>query len=195
LAFFVFRQRKIDMGARGPKSLPANVHLLRGNPSKKPLSDLLGEFNPEVEIPDYPKWLWPEARKEWKRISAELERYGLISKLDRAALSLYCQAWARMVWAEMRLTKAMNEAEEKRIAAEAKGETWTGGDGIMIPSPNGSLVYSHHWVVQRRSAQEVHWYLQSFGLSPSARSKVSTSDNRQQSLQLDGAGQNSWDQI
>jgi phage terminase small subunit len=183
------------MGTRGPQKLPANVHLLRGNPSKKSLDDLLLEFNPEVEIPNCPKHLWPEAKKEWKRVSIELEQYGLISKLDRASLSLYCQAWARLVWAETMMTRAMNIAEAGRAAAEAEGKGWTGGDGIMVPSPNGSLVYSHHWVVQRRAAQEVHWYLQSFGMSPSSRGRVSPSDNRQQSLPLDGAGNNSWDKI
>jgi P27 family predicted phage terminase small subunit len=169
--------------------------LLRGNASKKSLDELLHEFNPEVEIPSCPKHLWTEAKKEWRRISAELVRYGLISKLDRAALALYCQAWARMVWAETMLTRAMDAAEAGRIEAEAKGEVWKGGDGIMVPSPNGSLIYSHHWVVQRRAAQEVHWYLQSFGMSPSSRGRVNPSDNRQASLPLDGAGQSQWDRL
>lgn len=77
------------MGQRGPKPLPANVHQLRGNASKKPIGAILDEFRPEVEIPDFPSWIWPEAKKEWKRVSYELERYGLVSKLDRAALVLY----------------------------------------------------------------------------------------------------------
>lgn len=179
------------MGARGPQPLPANVHRLRGNPSKKPEIDLIDDFNPAVEIPAAPKWIWPEARKEWRRIGAELERYGLISKLDRAALVLYCQAWARLVWAETMLARAMNLAEEKRLEFEARGEEWKGGDGIMVPSPNGALVYSHHWVVQRRAAQEVHWYLQSFGLSPSSRGRVKTSDNRQSAL-FDQPGESAW---
>lgn len=179
------------MGSRGPQALPANVHLLRGNPSKKSVAELLDSFNPEVEIPSAPKWIWPEARKEWRRIGAELERYGLISKLDRAALVLYCQAWAKLVWAETMLSRAMAIAEEKRVAAEATGEEWKGGDGIMVPSPNGALVYSHHWVVQRRAAQEVHWYLQSFGLSPASRGRVRTSDNRQQPL-FEQPGETAW---
>lgn len=179
------------MGSRGPQALPANVHLLRGNPSKKSVAELLDSFNPEVEIPSAPKWIWPEARKEWRRIGAELERYGLISKLDRAALVLYCQAWAKLVWAETMLSRAMAIAEEKRAATEAAGEEWKGGDGIMVPSPNGSLVYSHHWVVQRRAAQEVHWYLQSFGLSPASRGRVRTSDNRQQPL-FEQPGETAW---
>lgn len=179
------------MGTRGPQALPNNVHLLRGNPSKKSAAELLDDFNPEVEIPSAPKWIWPEARKEWRRIGNELQRYGLVSKLDRAALVLYCQAWAKLVWAETMLSRAMAAAEEKRLEAEAKGEVWKGGDGIMVPSPNGALVYSHHWVVQRRAAQEVHWYLQSFGLSPASRGRVKTSDNRQAPL-FDQPGETAW---
>lgn len=184
------------MGSRGPAALPSNVHMLRGNPSKIPGDDLLREFNPEVEAPSFPKHLWVEARKEWKRITPELVKYGLMSKLDRAALSLYCQAWARLVWAETMLARAMDGAEKGRAEAEEKGEVWTGGDGIMVPTgSNGALVYSHYWVVQRRAAQEVHWYLQSFGLSPSSRARVTPSDNRQQPLPLDGDGNNAWNDV
>ena len=176
------------MGQRGPNPLPANVHLLRSNPSKKSLDDLLAEFNPEVESPGCPRHLWTEAKKEWRRIAPELLRYGLISKLDRAGLALYCQAWARNVWAEEMLSRAMAQAEIKRAEAEARGEIWAGGDGFMIPTTNGNFIYSPYWVAARRAAQETHWYLQSFGMSPISRGRVSTSDNRQQSLPLDNDG-------
>jgi phage terminase small subunit len=181
------------MGSRGPQALPANVHMLRGNPSKKPLASFLDELQPEVEIPDYPSWLWAEAKKEWKRISVELERYGLISKLDRAALVLYTQAWAKMVWAERQLQRAMKQAEERRAAAEAAGEEYTGGDGIMVKTANGNFTYSHHWVVGKHAAAEVNRYLALFGLSPSSRSRVVASDNRQGSLFGEGeAGEDAW---
>lgn len=182
----------VPMGSRGPKPLPGNVHMLRGNPSKKPLGSLFDEFRPEVEIPSSPAWLWKEAKKEWKRVAVELEKYGLISKLDRAALVLYCQSWAQMVWAEEMLSRAMRLAEEKRQAAEAAGETWNGGDGIMVPTANGNLIYSHYWVVGRRAREDVRRYLDLFGLSPSARSKVSPSDNRQGSLFGEPAGDDKW---
>ena len=174
------------MGTRGPKPLPANVHMLRGNASKKPLGAILDEFRPEVEIPDFPSWIWPEAKKEWKRIATELERYGLISKLDRAALVLYCQAWAKMVWAERALTRAMKMAEDARAEAESKGLEYTGGDGLMVKTANGNFTYSHHWVVGKHAASEVKRYLDLFGLSPSARSRVTVSDNRQGSLFQEG---------
>lgn len=182
------------MGTRGPKPLPANVHVLRGNPSKKAIGELLGEFQPEVEIPGFPSWLWAEAKKEWKRVSVELEKYGLISKLDRAALVLYCQAWAKMVWAEQQLSRAMKIAEQKRTEAEAAGQEYDGGDGIMVKTPNGNFQYSHHWVVGRHASAEVRRYLDLFGLSPSARSKVTQSDNRQGRLFEEGT-QDEWNSL
>lgn len=186
------------MGSRGPAPLPGNVHLLRGNASKKPIGALLDEFRPEVEIPDCPSWTWPEAKKEWKRISVELHRYGLISKLDRAALVLYVQAWSKMVWAEKNLARAMKLAEQKRIETEERGEAYTGGDGVMVPTANGNLQYSHYWVVGRHAAAEVNRYLALFGLSPSSRSRVSTSDNRQGSLfegETGPAGEDAWSKL
>ena len=182
------------MGSRGPQPLPANVHILRGNPSKLPAVNLFDEFRPEVEIPDSPAWMWPEAKKEWKRLTVELHRYGLISKLDRAALVLYVQAWAKMVWAEKMLAKAMAIANAKRAAAEATGEDYDGGDGIMVKTANGNFTYSHYWVVGRRAAEDVNRYLSLFGLSPSSRSRVTTSDNRQGHL-FEEAGQDKWNAL
>lgn len=182
------------MGLRGRRAVSATIHQLRGNPSKKPLASLMDEFRPEVEIPSFPSWIWPEAKKEWKRISTELERYGLISKLDRAALVLYCQSWARMVWAEQMLTRAMKDAEDKRVAAEAEGLEWTGGDGIMVKTANGNFTYSHHWVVGKHAAAQVKQYLDLFGLSPSARTKVTTSNNRQGQL-FEEASQDEWNAL
>ena len=177
--FFVYG---VTMGQRGPKPLPANVHVLRGNPSKKPLGSLFDELRPEVELPSYPSWLWKEAKKEWKRIGEELVRYGLISKLDRAALVQYVQAWAKYAWAEEKLSKAMRDAEAGQKQAEAEGKPWTGGDGIMVPTTNGNMQYSHYWVVSRNASTELDRHLQKFGLHAAARSRVTPSDNRQATL-------------
>ena len=170
------------MGARGPRPLPANVHRLHGNPSKKPLADLVDGLQVEVEIPDCPPHLLPAARKEWKRITPELERYGLISQLDRAALALYCQAWARWVWAEMALQRAQKIAADRMAAAEANGEEYTGGDGVVVSTPNGHMTYSPHWVVANKAMEQVNKYLASFGLDPASRGKVNPSALRQRSL-------------
>jgi hypothetical protein len=65
----------------------------------------------------------------------------------------------------------------------------------MVKTTGGNMIYSHHWVVGRRAAEDVNRYLASFGMSPSARGRVSPSDNRQASLPLDGAGENPFSKV
>ena len=175
----------------GPRPLPANVHILRGNPSKKNYADLLGEFQPEVELPDFPSWIWPEAKKEWKRIGPLLVKDGLVAKHDRAALTLYCQAWAKWVWHERMLNREMAKAEADRELAEKNGEAYEGGDGIMVKTANGNFTYSHHWVAGRRAESSVKQYLEFFGLSASSRGGVKVSNNRQATL-FEEASQDAW---
>ena len=95
------------MGNRGPKSLPANVLALRGSTAYLQKRESEGAIKPEVEIPGCPRHLLAEARKEWKRSSAELETLGLISRIDRTALALDCQEYAWWVWHEEGLQRAI----------------------------------------------------------------------------------------
>ena len=47
----------------------------------------------------------------------------------------------------------------------------------------------------KQAAEQVDKFLASFGLSPSSRSRVTTSDNRQAPLPFEGGSKNSWDQV
>ncbi|MFA5824802.1 MAG: phage terminase small subunit P27 family [Gallionellaceae bacterium] len=176
------------MGARGPKPLPSNVHMLRNNPSKKPAGQLMDSLQPEIEIPGCPTHLLPDAKKEWKRIAPELERYGLISKLDRAALQAYCQSYAEMVFAEKRLNAEIKREAQKRETVEAAGAEYDGGDGFMVKTVNGNLVYSHWWVIANKARQQVDRFLANFGMSPSSRGRVNPSNHLQRSLFDDEEG-------
>lgn len=167
----------------GPKPLPSNVHLLHGNPSKKPVTSLLMDsLQPEIELPGCPAHLLPEARKEYKRITPELVRYGLLSKLDRAALCLYLQTWAELVYAERMIQRQMKVAEQKRAEAEAKGEEYEGGDGMVDITKNGNVIYNPYWVIANRARAGVAKYLESFGMSPASRTRVTPSNHLQQGL-------------
>jgi P27 family predicted phage terminase small subunit len=169
------------MGQRGPKPLPANVHKLHGNPGKRPLNDS-GLVEPAIEIPGIPKHLLPEARKFWKRLTPELEQLGLIAKIDQAALSLVCQEWAWLVHHENMLQRAVRIADAKRAEWEVKPENagvpYTGGDGTVVPTPNGHWAYSHHWVMRNKHALMLDKFLASFGMNPSARGRVTPSSNQ-----------------
>lgn len=84
----------MSVGQRGPAPLPDNVRTLRGDAAAKPS---VRRVKAVPAIPSAPAWLPAEARAEWKRITPELHRMGILAKLDRAALALYCDAWDKFV--------------------------------------------------------------------------------------------------
>jgi P27 family predicted phage terminase small subunit len=137
--------------------------LLRGNPSKKSFGSLIGEFRPEVEIPQCPRVLWPDARREWKRITVELKRYGLVSKLDRCTLAMCCQEWARWQWAERKIADANK--------ADAAGEA-----GMIDAAPSGYRMQSVYLQISVKAEERYEKLKSCFGLSPSDRTRVTPSD-------------------
>lgn len=149
----------------GRRKLPNNVHIIRGNPSKKPLGELLGGVHPFVEIPNCPAHLEAEAKKEYKRVSVELEKLGLISKIDRAALSAYCAAWAEVVHCEKKITELNN--------ADIKGEA-----GLVGYTPNGYQQMSVWVQIRNRAYERMGKFMTEFGMSPSSRTKATPSDNQ-----------------
>lgn len=173
------------MGARGPKPQSNVIKLLRGNPGRRAI-DLSDGVQPEVAVPDYPRHLSKEARKEWRRVTVELEDLGLISRLDRAALAIYCQTWGRLVMAEQAL-------EARRAAAAEKGEDEF--DAMFVQTtPTGFERESVMIRTITRLQQECDRYLASFGMSPSSRSRVKPSDNRQGNLFEEGT-QDEWNAL
>lgn len=177
------------MGARGPKPLPKNVLALRGGTNYLKNREDSNAVEPEIEIPDCPRHLLKEARKEWKRITPELEILGLVSRIDRAALALYCQEYAWWVWHDEALQRDLKMVADKeaqfRADPENAGKPWEGGDGFMLPTPNKSWAYNPHWVARNKHATQLDRFLASFGLSPSARGRVTPSTRQMQLPGLD----------
>lgn len=139
---------------KGRPPTPTALKLLTGNPGKRPLR--FDQFAPEAKIPRCPAALNGEARKEWKRVTVELHRYGMIAEVDRGLLAMLCSTWARWVEAEQMIAK---------MAA-------TGGQGLFVKTPNGFPVQSP-WVAVSNKAIETYKSLcAEFGLSPSARTRV-----------------------
>lgn len=154
------------MGERGPKPAPATLHLLRGNPSKLPLSSLLDDVvRPPVALPECPVHLDAEARAEWARIGVHLVNLGLVSEIDRAALAAYCTAWSDYVWASNRIA-ALN-------AGDASGER-----GRIWDTPSGYKQISVPMQIRNRALEQMRKGLAEFGMSPSSRSRVTPSDPR-----------------
>lgn len=163
-------------GARGPLPKPNVLKLLAGNPGKRPLN-LADGVNPRVEIPSVPKHLGIEARKEWKRITPLLEELGLISGLDRAALSLYCQAVGRLTELEL----AFNGKVAVHVDAGMPYVDAVHHVSVGV-TPSGYQQQSVLVQLLRSHREEVNRYLGHFGLSPSARARVTPSNYLQPGL-------------
>ena len=128
--------------------MPTQLKVLRGTLR----NDRVNADEPwtEPEIPPCPRELGGTAKKEWKRIAPELARMGLLSKVDRAALALYCDNYGR--WLEA-------------IAALQKF-------GVVIKSPSGFPMQSPYVAIANKSGEQVRLLLSEFGMSPSSRSRV-----------------------
>src|SRR5205807_676276 len=97
---------------------------------------------------------------EWNRITPLLSQAGIITSIDYAALSLYCQTWARYISAERQLAK-------QGLVVE----------GESMPHINPLLK-----VINDCTAQLCR-LLSELGMTPAARSKVQAVLQKPQGLQ------------
>ena len=163
-------------GTRGPLPKPAALRLLEGNPGKRALN-LSEGINPQVEIPSAPKHLGIEAKKEWKRVTPLLEELGLISGLDRAALTLFCDAVGR-------LTEYQTAFNGKVKLLVDTGMPYA--DAVYQASytvtPSGYAQQSVIRQLIKSQSEQVNRYLMHFGMSPAARGRVQASNYVQPDL-------------
>jgi P27 family predicted phage terminase small subunit len=150
------------MGTRGPMAKPVELKLLEGNRGHRPI-DVTSTFRPEVGLPDAPRWLLPEARKAWRRLSPELIRYNLLSKVDRDSFALLCQTVGRLEQIERSLA-----SRQKTLLDAGKDPV----DALLDRTPNGLQVQAAIYQLLNREQAKLHQMLASFGLRPDARARV-----------------------
>lgn len=140
------------MAQRGRKPTPTAIKELEGNPGKRPLNE--NEPRPTKKAPACPKWLEPEAKKEWRRLAKQMETIGILTEVDMAAFASYCQAYARWKEAEEFLT------QHGTIVKTPSGY-WQ-----MVPQVSIAQTYNK---IMTKIATE-------FGLTPSSRSRIITGE-------------------
>lgn len=136
------------MAVRGRKPKPTAIKEFEGNLGHRALN--ANEPTPERKAPRCPPWLEDEAKKEWKRVGAILEQYGLLTEMDMAAFAGYCQAFARWKEAEEFLTQ----------------------HGPMLRTPNGYLQQVPQVSIAQTNMKIMLRFCEQFGLTPSARSRI-----------------------
>lgn len=133
---------------KGRKPKPTNIKVLEGEKRKSRINR--NEPKPGPGRPTCPDHLNDDARAEWDRIVPELEIMGLLSRVDRTELAMYCQAYARWLDAE----KSLNEK------------------GYLYRTENGNITTSPMLWVANKAMEQCHKFLTEFGMTPASRSRI-----------------------
>ena len=135
------------MTPRGRKPKSAEQKKLEGNPGKRQIKEGV-KLTPA--LPDPPEDLTPRAAKEWNRVAPELFAAKILTNADRAALAMYCQAWA--------------DWENARIQIS--------DTGMVIKLPTGYEMQSPWVAIANRAQAQVIRIAAEFGLTPAARVRL-----------------------
>ena len=136
------------MATRGRKPKPTAMKELEGNPGKHPLNT--SEPKPNKKAPACPKWLEPEAKKEWRRLAKQMEAIGILTEVDMAAFAGYCQAYARWKEAEEFITQ----------------------HGTIVKTPSGYWQQVPQVSIAQTYLKIMNKFAEQFGLTPSSRSRT-----------------------
>jgi P27 family predicted phage terminase small subunit len=131
------------MGRRGPAPKPSALRKLDGQPVVR------GEAKPRPVRPVCPEYLDEIAQGEWERVVPELERIGLLSCVDGAALEGYCISYSLAVRAAKKL---------------GKGMTFKTQTGYMAQRPEVAIL--------NNALKQVRAFCAEFGLSPAGRARM-----------------------
>lgn len=150
----------------GRKALPATVHLIQGNRSKKPLSEITQsgvQWELVADAPECPEVLDDAAREVWDELAPDLYMLGLINRLDQGELAVYCQAYADWKHARTMIQEVKNAARTKTAKREA---------GYIESTPSGYKQISVWMQIANRAEERMRTSGALFGLNPSARARV-----------------------
>jgi P27 family predicted phage terminase small subunit len=133
---------------RGRKPKPTAVKLAEGNPGKRRINGQ--EPKPAGSLPDCPAHLSAEAKAEWDRIAANMNRIGLLTQVDRTTMAAYCQCYGRWV-----------EAEQKLAETPA-----------ILRMPSGYIQQSPWLTISNKQLELMAKYMAELGLTPASRSRL-----------------------
>lgn len=140
----------------GRKAKPASVHRINGNPSKlsdEELKNLGDKIKPKSKAPACPDFLSRDAKAEWRRIADDLLTLGVLTKIDRAELSAYCQAWGDWKYAREKISELRD-------------------GGFVESTPSGYKQISAWMQVANRAEDRMRTAGATFGMNPAARTRL-----------------------
>lgn len=136
------------MATRGAKPKSTRAKELAG--SRRPVNS--NEPQPEVSLPDCPDHLPEMAQQEWDRVAPQLFDSGIMTALERAALTGYCESWAMYVEASVELQD----------------------NGAIARGQNGQPYQSPYVNVMSMALKQLKDWMVELGMTPSSRSRVTS---------------------
>lgn len=138
------------MAGRRPK--PTVLKLVEGNPGKRKINKT--EPKPKRSIPSCPAHLSDAGKVAWGRLSVLLDRMGVLTEADSAALERLCDCYSDILICRESLAQ----------------DGWT---YKTMDAQGNTLIKGNPAATQLRAADsQFKSYLIEFGLTPAARSKV-----------------------
>lgn len=114
-----------------------------------------------------PHHLSAEARKEWRRITPELERLGVLTMVDESALAACCQLWGRHVELEKGIAKEGMYIDTPVITKAGEMVLDQDGKPYTTQEKNPKVAESRLTLSAYRN------YCVEFGMTPSSRARIS----------------------
>ena len=153
------------MGRRGPRPIPTQLKILRGNPGKQRLNN--AEPAPPSSGIVMPPHLGEVAAARWRELLPMLEGVRVMTRADVEALARYCDTWEWWLAVREKLKKE--------------------GDTYPILNDGGEVKY----IAQRpevsiahKLAQQLRQLEADFGLSPAARASLKVEPDAKQESKL-----------
>lgn len=143
----------------GPRPVPSHLKLLRGNPSKTAVNKREPQPRTDPALPSAPEVLGKYAAEEWHRVVVELRYMKLLASADLRLLAAYCQHYA--IW---------RQAVE---TFNATGDHFDDLHRLVVRNDKGNASANPLLGIISKAAADMLRYASEFGLTPSARSRIS----------------------
>ena len=141
----------------GRRPKPTAIKILEGNPGKRKI--VADDLQPEVGIPEKPKYMPFAAQREWDFITPILLELGVLTLVDSKSIAAYCVCYARWEEADRKITEF----------GPLFQVTYQDNEGNTIV---GDLKENPACKIADRCLARMKSYLTEFGLTPASRAKL-----------------------
>lgn len=157
---------------KGRKPIPTNLKIVKGTSRVCRINT----HEPEPEKSDNtaaPCTLSSDAKDHWAEIAKELNNCGILTNLDKDALSVYCELYVHWLDAcDMLNSKGMVIADPRHV--NLKDED---GNRVVVP------ILSPYFTALLKISEQMKKLLCEFGMTPSSRTRVNAEKNSGDSLE------------